>query len=187
MEFFKDCRFVLQADRRGSTDFVTDICGSLSSLEFQQAVSPILERYGYAPCTGMMTDVETLRDNAIGISVANISAGYHRPHTADEYIVIPELVACIALMTAICEECEVTFPFVPEKDEYRDWYKSYEWTREKDLEFPTLDKRDRQIAEDLLTMGYSRSEILGIYSDLGSDGLEEQLNFSCEEWMEESK
>ena len=60
LEFFKDCRFIIQADRRGDCDFVTDISGPLSSEEFIKDVSPMLKKHGYKCCNGMMTDVMQL-------------------------------------------------------------------------------------------------------------------------------
>ena len=56
MDFFNDCRFVIQCDRRGNSDMVTHINGTpLCSDDFIRAVEP--EKYGYAECTGLLTDV----------------------------------------------------------------------------------------------------------------------------------
>jgi hypothetical protein len=54
MDFFSDVGIVLQADRRGTGDFVTEIGG-------------------------------------LGVSTANLSAGYHNPHSRYEYIDADEL------------------------------------------------------------------------------------------------
>jgi putative aminopeptidase FrvX len=104
MDFLKhDCAFVLQADRRGSSDFVTAIGGRpMSSVEWQKAIKPLLNAHGYKPSTGAMTDVEALRDNGLGICAANMSAGYHNPHQDTEYIVLSELENVVKLMLAIC-------------------------------------------------------------------------------------
>lgn len=103
MTFFFDCAFVLQADRRGSSDFVTSIGGRpMSSIEWQKAIKPLLNAHGYKPSTGAMTDVEALRDNGLGVCAANLSAGYHNPHQDTEYIVLAELDNVTKLMLAIC-------------------------------------------------------------------------------------
>ena len=67
MKFFENCLYVLQCDRRGNNDFVTRISGTLSSKQFQMDVYPILKRYDYRFCEGMITDVGQLAENKIGI------------------------------------------------------------------------------------------------------------------------
>ena len=118
ISFFRNARFVLQADRRGSTDFVTDIGGPLASKAFAKAVLPFLRSHGFSPCSGMMTDVEALRDGGVGISVANMSAGYYNPHQACEFIVIADLDNTIALMVAICGNLGASYPFQYEPPVY---------------------------------------------------------------------
>lgn len=111
LEFFQDCRFILQADRRGNSDFVNNINGPISSREFQTDISPIIQKYGYSFCDGMMTDVEALSDNGVGISCANISAGYYNPHTDYEYISLEDLDRVVALIIEICQNLEDSYPF----------------------------------------------------------------------------
>lgn len=122
MFFFRNCRFILQADRRGNSDFVVDINGPISSDKFQNDVSPIIAKYGYTFCSGMMTDVEALANNfaefnkendgvKFGLSCANISAGYYRPHQDSEYIVLEDLVRAIELMFEISHDLNDTYEF----------------------------------------------------------------------------
>lgn len=60
MSFFSDCRFVIQCDRKGNGDMVTQINGMrLCSNEFISAVDP--RRYGYKPAQGLATDVAALK------------------------------------------------------------------------------------------------------------------------------
>lgn len=129
MEFFKDCRYILQADRRGNADFVTDIDGKLSSDEFLTAVAPIIHSFGYKHSDGMMTDVRQLRDKDVGISVANMSAGYHRPHGDREYINIYDLEQVCLMMQTIFEQVTDTFPFKYEK---KVWKPAQGWVSEYD-------------------------------------------------------
>lgn len=109
--FFDDCRFVLQADRRGNSDWVTDIGGPLGSPEFQKAVSKFLKNWGYKPTHGMMTDVQALRDSGIGISVANMSAGYYNPHQDSEFISIWDLENVSEMMLDICASLKDRYEF----------------------------------------------------------------------------
>src|SRR5436190_4122675 len=115
MGFFADCRYILQADRRGNADFVTDIWGKLSSKEFLDAVDPVLVKWGYKHSDGAMTDVRELRDKGVGISVANMSAGYYRPHSDGEFINIKDLEECCGMMLEIFEKVTDVYRFVYQK------------------------------------------------------------------------
>ena len=72
MSFFSDCRFVIQCDRKGNGDMVTQINGMrLCSNEFISAVDP--RRYGYKPAQGLATDVAALKRNGLEVSCVNLS------------------------------------------------------------------------------------------------------------------
>lgn len=90
--FFSDCSFILQCDRRGNADFITNASGiELSSKEFQSDVLPIIKQYGYNFNNGAMTDVMALKEIGIDISMANISCGYYNPHSPQEYVNIKDV------------------------------------------------------------------------------------------------
>lgn len=119
MEFFKDCKFVLMADRRDNCDFVNDIQGPLSSKAFQRAVEPLMKKRKFKFCTGMFTDVMALRDKKVGVSCANMSAGYYRPHSEGEYIIIDDMMNTIYLMYEICTTLTKAYPFIYHKKEWK--------------------------------------------------------------------
>ncbi len=101
--FFNDCRFVLQCDRRGNSDFVNNIYGTqLQSKKFKKAVKPFLKHYGYDPTSGMLTDVYALKQQGLNISVANMSCGYYNPHSDDETIVFADVANCFSMCYDIC-------------------------------------------------------------------------------------
>lgn len=105
ISFFDDCNLILQCDRMGNNDFITDASGvSLSSYEFQAAVSPILEHYGYGFAKGMMTDVMALKELDISCSMANISCGYYHPHNDYEVVNTDDVENCFFLVCHIIEE-----------------------------------------------------------------------------------
>lgn len=109
MEFFKDCRFVIQCDRRGNGDFITHIGGlNLCSEKFIQDVDP--EKWGYHEESGMMTDVETQKENGLGISAVNLSCGYYNPHTDEEITVKRDLEKCWRMVRHIIEDCRDSYP-----------------------------------------------------------------------------
>jgi putative aminopeptidase FrvX len=123
ISFFSDAAFVLQADRRGSSDFVTSIGGRpLASAEWLEAIAPLVKAHGFSHCAGAMTDVQALRDNpAFGLSCCNLSAGYHNPHSEGEFIVLSELDNVTQLMLAICRKHGAQrWPFIaPAKPAYK--------------------------------------------------------------------
>lgn len=111
MDFFEDCRFVLQCDRKGNSDFVTNASGvELSSKEFQDDLQCIIESYGYSYSTGMMTDVMALKQNNIKCSVANMSCGYYRPHAVDEYVDVSDVENCLQMCRTIISLCTSVYP-----------------------------------------------------------------------------
>ena len=108
MTFFDDCRFVIECDRKGSSDLITSIgCTDLCSEEFIHAITS--ENYGYIETTGMMTDVEALKENGLPISAINLSCGYHNPHTDEEITVKQELLKCWRFVQHIIEDCTETY------------------------------------------------------------------------------
>ena len=115
LSFFADCRFIVSADRRGNDDFVTDISGPLSSKQFLADVKPILKRYGFKHSAGAMADVMELRNRDVGVSVANISAGYYNPHQDAEFVNLSDLENSLSLMLAMGKEMEDIYPFAREK------------------------------------------------------------------------
>lgn len=121
MKFFDDCRFVLQCDRKGNSDFISDIYGnSLCSSQFIKDAS--LGEHGYKEERGMQTDVQTLRQRGLEISCANISCGYYYPHTPHEMTNIADLKKCLTLVEHIVENCREVYTHKevrPQRWDYR--------------------------------------------------------------------
>lgn len=104
MNFFDDCRFVVQCDRKGSNDLITKISfDELCSKEFVKALDP--QKYGYKEANGMMTDVHELKTRGLGISCINMSCGYYEPHTNREYTIIDDLLKCLHFVEHIIKDC----------------------------------------------------------------------------------
>lgn len=109
MGFFDDCRFVIQCDRRGNSDLITSIgCTDLCSEKFIQDIAP--EKWGYKEESGMMTDVEALKERGLSVSAINMSCGYYNPHTDEEITVKRDLEKCWHLVQHIIEDCAETYP-----------------------------------------------------------------------------
>lgn len=108
MSFFGDCRFCLQIDRRGNSDFVTFIGGKICSDVFISDIG--LERYGYTESYGAFTDIQNLISRGVGISCANMSCGYYNPHTDMEVSSKTDIEKCHRLVCHIIETCTRTYP-----------------------------------------------------------------------------
>ena len=118
MSFFTDCRYVLQCDRRGGNDLIPNVGGwtELCSKEFLEAIG--YEAYGFKTTTGMMTDVEALKNRGLAVSSLNISVAYYRPHTDEEYTVKSELRNTLAFVEHVIETCLDVYPHEEELGYY---------------------------------------------------------------------
>lgn len=93
MEFFNDCRFVIQCDRKGGSDFISKGSGiELASDEFIQDCQ--LDLFKYNTTDGLITDVVTLKQRGLNVSCCNISCGYYNPHTDCEVSKISDIEKC---------------------------------------------------------------------------------------------
>ena len=117
VDFFKDCRFVIQCDRKGGQDFIQSISGTkLCSEDFIKDAD--LKKYGFKREFGMMTDVQKLRNMGVTVSCCNISCGYYEPHTDGEYTVISELKNTLAFVKNIIKKCTKVYTYEPEVKSY---------------------------------------------------------------------
>lgn len=97
MSFFADSLYVLEPDCKGGEEIHTNLKGiPCASTDFEQALLEVNSQLSIVNCQfaitpGKGSDIFALTLNAIGVSCANIPAGYHNPHKDDEYTVIAEL------------------------------------------------------------------------------------------------
>ena len=118
MTFFTNCRYVLQCDRRGGNDLIPNVGGwtELCSKEFLDAIG--YDAFGFKTTTGMMTDVEALKNRGLAVSSLNISVAYYRPHTDEEFTVKSELRNTLAFVEHIIETCLDVYPHEEELGYY---------------------------------------------------------------------
>lgn len=107
--FFEDTRFVIEPDRRGYEDLITNISyTSLCSDEFLKDIG--FDAFGYNEEFGMMTDVLELKERGLKVSCLNLSCGYYEPHTEHEFTVKKDLLNCLELVEHIIENCLSVYP-----------------------------------------------------------------------------
>ena len=117
MEFFSDCRFVIEPDRKGAEDLITQIGWTpLCSDDFLKDIG--FKKFGYKETDGMMTDIEALKDNGLAISCINLSCGYYKPHTDQEFVYKPALSNCLAFIEHIIKTCTKVYPHVDMTSQY---------------------------------------------------------------------
>ena len=172
MAFFENCRFVIQPDRRGHNDIITQISWEpICSEEFLLDVQP--EQFGYCPQAGMMTDVEALRGNGLSVSCINLSCGYYEPHTDNEFTVKEDLMNCLYFVRHIIETCTKVYTY--ESTEGYHGHSPYgdfdDYNGTEDMMFEIMMANPDYTPEDAWEVYYmnfpefSREEFLDIYGE----------------------
>jgi putative aminopeptidase FrvX len=111
MSFFADSLYVLEPDCKGGEEIHTKLRGiPCASEDFIEALHA--EANGFTITDGKTSDIFALTLNGIGVSCANIPAGYHLPHKDDEYTVIAELEHTLAFIRHFITAEHRRFPHV---------------------------------------------------------------------------
>lgn len=117
MAFFNDCRFVIEPDRKGSEDLITQIGWTpLCSDDFLKDIG--FKKFGYKETDGMMTDIEALKDHGLMLSCINVSCGYYKPHSNEEFVYKPALLNCLAFVEHIIKTCTQVYPHIDNTSYY---------------------------------------------------------------------
>ena len=101
LSFFNDVKFVLECDRKGSSDVVSIGKDELVLCHQDFIPQGILRRYGYEMVKGGKTDVVELKMRGLQIPVCNISCGYYDAHKNSEYTLFPELQNCLSFVRGV--------------------------------------------------------------------------------------
>ena len=121
LEFFTNCRYVVQCDRRGDNDLITSISFTeLCSEEFVKAIDH--QQFGYKTEDGLMTDVLELKERGVEVSCINMSCGYYKPHTDEEFTDKNDLLNCQKFVENIIENCAAVYPHKCEGYSYGNLY-----------------------------------------------------------------
>ena len=109
MSFFNDSLYVLEPDCKGGEEIHTNLRGiPCASTDFEETLQ--IENNGYIITDGKTSDILALTLNDIGVSCANIPAGYHNPHKDDEYTVIAEIEHTLSYIKALIMEISERYP-----------------------------------------------------------------------------
>ena len=124
LSFFADSLYVLEPDcrsarsdayssdaslKKGGEEIHTNLRGiPCASPEFEQALEA--EANGYTITPGKTSDILALTLSGVGVSCANIPAGYHLPHKDDEYTILSELDHTLAYVRHLVQTLHHRYP-----------------------------------------------------------------------------
>jgi hypothetical protein len=101
-EDFTDSAYLIEPDRRGNTDLILDYMGSpTANLGFSTIALETAEPFGYHRDSGLITDVFTIQELGVDLSAINLSVGYYKPHTSDEYVIYEHALTALKLVKRI--------------------------------------------------------------------------------------
>jgi hypothetical protein len=82
-EIKPDINYMIEFDRRGSTDAVFYDCDNRNFVEF-------VEKYGFKEDYGTFSDISIIAP-ALGVAAVNLSSGYYNEHTKNEFVVMSDV------------------------------------------------------------------------------------------------
>jgi hypothetical protein len=111
---FKDLRYIIQLDRRGTNDCVFYDCDNRPFVEY-------VESFGFSEAIGSFTDISTICPKW-EVAGVNLSVGYKEEHTDTERLYVTPMFATMDKVKRM-----LTDPNMPEKFEYipSKWYGAY--------------------------------------------------------------
>lgn len=111
-----DVNFMVEFDRKGNNDAVFYTC---YNKEFQDFV---VDSTGYKFATGSCSDISKLMP-ASGIAAVNLSCGYYKAHTVDEFVVYDEMMDVVEAARALIKtECNNPFEYKTYTSKYNSEY-----------------------------------------------------------------
>lgn len=170
MEFFKDCGYVLQSDRRGNGDVIYNAAGTImASKSFRRKITPTMKAFKMSFAQGSITDVMQLKENGLEVSALNISSAYFGPHTDKEYVDVKGLGNIYKFVGALVEllggdryQHQYETPVKTSRYGATSYYGYDDWDmspyRPTNTYTPTLGKTTEQLGIDLLERKLLRNE-----------------------------
>lgn len=116
---FKDLRYLIQLDRRGSNDCVFYDCDNPDFVKY-------VEGFGFVEAYGTFSDISTICP-AWKIAGVNLSIGYRDEHTASETLFVGNMLATIDKVITMLQATDIpSFKYVPLPYLYDErWLQSY--------------------------------------------------------------
>ena len=111
-----DVNYMIEFDRKGNSDAVFYSCANKDFEEF------VTDFTGFKYAYGSFSDISLLMP-AAKIAAVNLSCGYYKPHTTDEYVIYDEMLDTIdAARLLIKADCKEVFKYVARTYSYASTY-----------------------------------------------------------------
>lgn len=122
----------------------------------------IEDTIGYKENFGSFSDISTLCPSC-GIAGVNLSCGYYKQHTTDEYVVFEEMKNTIKATIKLIDKADKQFEYIEYKySRYDNWYFGYNERKERIImEFEYIDEFGNENWD--CTEGKSTEECIGIF------------------------
>ena len=112
---FKDLRYIIQLDRRGSNDCVFYDCDNQSFIDY-------VEQFGFVEAIGTFSDISIICP-AWKIAGVNLSIGYRDEHSMSEILFVNYMIDTIEKVVNMLQEENIpSFEYIPAKYDRR-WFK----------------------------------------------------------------
>lgn len=174
LTWFDHASFVVQADRNNRTfDVIRDTNGmTCASDEFIAAVLALPQAAMHSENTGSITDIGELARRGLGVSMINISSGYHNPHSSTEVVHLDELEIACELAYAIAttmgdyrwahKPCDMWYPY-----QSYGYGKASKWKWSSNNKLDDLDDTQDPLADVYLPHSAYRDDLISDLEDLG--------------------
>lgn len=119
---FKDLKYVIELDRRGSNDCVFYDC---ENRDFEDYV----ESFGFEYNFGSYSDISDICP-AWGIAGVNLSIGYRDEHSVAEVLFVGQMLSTIEKVKKMLQDVETLekpFKYIPSKTKYHYWGYGSDW------------------------------------------------------------
>lgn len=170
MDFFEDCGYVIQCDRRDSTGIVKSVYGvPLMSKEFGELLLSDGAEYKRKLTTGMLTDVYKLKTKGLKVSCTNLECGYYNPHREDDYCIYDQVMDTLEFVNKVHDSAfGLKFEHIYEEPKYEApvYVHPYNYNR-----FDRYTKKDKKkkLYDPLTNTYYDKPEGLTICECCGED------------------
>lgn len=119
-------KFLVELDRMNANDAVFYDCDNDDFIMFVE------KETGFKESWGTFSDISVIAP-ACGISAVNLSCGYYKQHTLEEYVVWEEMLAAIEatkkLLKANCPEAYEYVELETDRWSYGRWYDDYDYAK----------------------------------------------------------
>ena len=138
LKTFDECRFIIEPDRKDQFDLISTYSGQdTGGLDFMKLLD-VARNKGFKDVAGVYTDVMTLLDRGLEISVLNLSCGYYKAHTQYEYVIQSEVLHTLDTVRDIIKASKDTQYFNDRVDKTFNDYSHYDTY----YKYPTSYERD---------------------------------------------